>query len=335
MQEKEKKITTLDDVARELGVSKTTVSRAISGKGRISRETREKVQRFVEEHDYRPSAVAKGLAQKKTYNLGLILPGDYKATEFPFFRDCMNGICEVASDYDYDILISMVNGEDLSQIQRMVINRKVDGMILSRAVEKSAAQKYLKENGVPFVVIGPNEDPDTVSVDNENREACEELTEIILMKGIHRIALLGGRESYGVTRSRYQGFLEAHKKLGIQAEKSLIMMNIDNRIQAGKAVERALEARAGGILCMDDFICDLTLQCLRERQIQIPKELKIASFYESDRLEYNHPPITGIRFDTIRLGKNACRKLLRLLGENPEEEEQPSGYQVILRESTK
>lgn len=140
----EKKVYTIEDIARELGVSKTTVSRAISGKGRIGQATRARVLQFIEEHDYRPNVMARGLAQKKTYNLALLLPKDYAATEFPFFKDCMNGICEVASSYDYDILISMIDGEDLSQIQRLEANRKVDGMIVSRAVESSKAQKYLK-----------------------------------------------------------------------------------------------------------------------------------------------------------------------------------------------
>jgi len=97
----EKKVYTIEDIARELGVSKTTVSRAISGKGRIGQATRARVLQFIEEHDYRPNVMARGLAQKKTYNLALLLPKDYAATEFPFFKDCMNGICEVASSYDY------------------------------------------------------------------------------------------------------------------------------------------------------------------------------------------------------------------------------------------
>ena len=129
MDTEEKKIYTIEDIARELGVSKTTVSRAISGKGRIGQATRERVLKFIEEHDYRPNVLARGLAQKKTYNLALLLPKDYAVTEFPFFKDCMNGICEVASEHDYDIIISMVSGEDISQIQRLELNRKVDGMI--------------------------------------------------------------------------------------------------------------------------------------------------------------------------------------------------------------
>ena len=73
METEEKKIYTIEDIARELGVSKTTVSRAISGKGRISQATRDRVRAFIKEHDYRPNVVAKGLAQRKTYNIALPL----------------------------------------------------------------------------------------------------------------------------------------------------------------------------------------------------------------------------------------------------------------------
>ena len=76
METEEKKIYTIEDIARELGVSKTTVSRAISGKGRISQATRDRVRAFIKEHDYRPNVVAKGLAQRKTYNIALLMPKD-------------------------------------------------------------------------------------------------------------------------------------------------------------------------------------------------------------------------------------------------------------------
>ena len=180
MTEEEKRIYTIDDIARELGVSKTTVSRAISGKGRIGQVTRERVLAFIKEHDYRPNVVARGLAQRKTYNIALLMPKDYVATEFLFFKDCMNGICEVASEYNYDIIISMIDGEDISQIQRLEANRKVDGIIVSRAVVSSKVQKYLKECREPFVLIGPSDDPNIPFIDNKNQEAGKELTSIML-----------------------------------------------------------------------------------------------------------------------------------------------------------
>lgn len=335
MEEQEKKYYTIDDVARELGVSKSTVSRAISGKGRIGTKTRERVQRFIEEHDYRPNAVAKGLAQKKTYNLGLLLPMDYAATEYSFFKDCMKGICQEASRWNYDIIISMVEGEELSQVSRLVCNRKVDGVILSRATEHSFIQDYLRKNEMPYLVVGPGTEPGTVYVDNPNEEASRELTEIMLMKGIRRLALMGGKDDISVNESCFQGFVQAHEKMGVPVDASLIFRNVDNHLHAMEAVEASLAAQADGIVCMDDFISNLALGCLREKQVRLPEECRLASFYDSGQMEYNDPPITSVRFDTVMLGRNACRKLLRLLGEETEEEVPQLNYQVILRETTK
>lgn len=329
-----KKNYTIDDIARELGVSKTTVSRAISGKGRIGQATRERVLDFIEKHNYSPNVMAKGLAQRKTYNIALVLPLDYAATEFPFFKDCMNGICEVASKYDYDVIISMLDGKNLKQLQRLVSNGKADGIIISRAVVSSAAQKYLKENDMPFVVIGPMSNLEIPSVDNRNREGAKELTSIMLMKGSRRLALLGGNHEYSVTGSRYEGFAEAHKEMGVDIEEDLLFFDVENQIKATQATKAALEKGAEGIICMDDVICNMALSSLREKKIRIPEQIKIASFYDSRNLEYNIPSVTSIRFDTVRLGKHACEKLLKILGENVEEDALPLNYQVILREST-
>ena len=334
METEEKKIYTIDDIARELGVSKTTVSRAISGKGRIGQATRDRVLAFIKEHDYRPNVVASGLAQRKTYNIALLMPKDYVATDFLFFKDCMNGICEIASAYDYDIIISMVDGEDVSQIERLEANRKVDGIIVSRAVVSSRVQKYLKTCREPFVLIGPTNEPDVPFVDNKNQEAGKELTSIMLMKGMRHLALLGGNESYNVTGSRYQGFLDAHQELGIPVDKNLIFMNADNQLVVSDAVSKLYEAGADGIVCMDDVICSMCMSSLREKKIQVPMQMKVASMYDSKNLEYHNPPVTSIKFDTIRLGQMACIRLLEILGENPQENITPLNYQVVLREST-
>ncbi len=96
---KGKNITIADDVAEALGVSKTTVSRAISGKGRIGKETKERVLAYIEEHDYKPNVIAKGLAQSKTYNLCVVMPGEYDVVDLTFFQECLFGIQEIAGDH--------------------------------------------------------------------------------------------------------------------------------------------------------------------------------------------------------------------------------------------
>ena len=98
---------TIDDVAKALGISKTTVSRAISGKGRVGSDTRDKVMEFIEKHNYRPNVSAKALASQRTYNIGVVWPDDYNAVDLPFFQRCMIGMTEATSSVGVDILFHL------------------------------------------------------------------------------------------------------------------------------------------------------------------------------------------------------------------------------------
>lgn len=324
---------TIKDMARELGVSESTISRALSGKGRISRETTEKVQAFAKERGYRPNVLAKGLIQNCTFNLGLIIP--LEDTDVPFFKECMNGICEEAAAYNYDIILSITTHESFEQINRLIQNKKVDGFILTRTIINSGTVKLLKRYGIPFVMIGPSDDLEIISIDNPNREASRELTELLLMKGLRRLMLFGGNPLHYVSESRRQGFLEAHRNKNILLEETQIFMGIQDYWSAKRAVERAVTAGADCILCMDDIVCSLVLGCLREMNVNVPGTLKLASMYDSPQMEYNLPSVTSLHFNTKELGKNACRRMLEILGTPIKEHLRPLNYQVILRESTK
>ena len=108
-----KKITMLD-IANELNVSKTTVSRAISGRGRIGKETREKVLNYIGTLGYTPNNIARGLASSKTYNIGVIIPDNKDGGEAPFFKAALVGITEAAVRQDYDTVLVVVNDDDIS-----------------------------------------------------------------------------------------------------------------------------------------------------------------------------------------------------------------------------
>ena len=144
---------TIDDVARALGISKTTVSRAISGKGRVGSSTRDKVMEFIEKYNYRPNVSAKALASQRTYNIGVVWPDDYNAVDLPFFQRCMIGMNEVTAGNGVDIIVSLINGDDISGLKRLVENRKVDGIILTRTLVDDIPAAYLKKSGLPFVVV--------------------------------------------------------------------------------------------------------------------------------------------------------------------------------------
>lgn len=335
-QEQEKKrVYTIEDVAQELGVSKTTVSRAISGKGRISAETRARVKAFIETHNYRPNAVAKGLAQSKTYNIGLVLPSDYAISELPFFQKCMAGICEMASSQDYDVVLSMGTDRDASHLKRILEYRKVDGVISTRTTVSDPVIALMKEESLPFVVIGTPEDTVSVHVDHNHREACKELTSILLMKGLRSIGLVGGSRLHCVTMDRLHGYLDAYAELDVPVRKELIQLDRCSDLQVGKSVEELLEAGVDCIIGMDDSICRLVLDKLRERNVDIPEQIRVASFYSSTLLEHNDPPITSLEFDAKELGRHACKLLLAQLSGEGVEQQIDLGYQVILRGSTK
>lgn len=326
---------TIADIAQELGVSKTTVSRVMSGKGRIGEETRKRVQAYIEAHHYSPNVVAKGLAQNKTFNLGLVLPGDYQIVELPFFQKCMMGISRTASEAGYDVLLSMVTADKIMQLQRAVTNRKIDGAILTRTLTDDAPMRYLQENGVPFVAIGSTDNAGVVQIDNDHRSACRELTGRLLDGGVRSLVLIGGREEYIVTKNRLLGFEDAFGERPDWNGSRRTFLNIDHDREVEKLVEGFLSKQVECIVCMDDFLCDCVLNVMQKRQVKVPEQVQVVSFYDSTVLENRVPAITSIRFDVEELGKKACDLLLRMLDGEEVQERTLLGYEVRMRKSTK
>ena len=114
-----------------------------------------------------------------------------------------------------------------------------------------------------------------------------------------------------------------------------MVLNVCSGVQVTVALDQALASRPECIVCMDDFICSLTLLQLRSRGLHVPQDVKLACFYDSILLEHSVPPVTSLRFNAMELGRCACRSLLELLdGQDPGSYTLP-GYQMILRDSTK
>lgn len=326
---------TIGDIAEELGVSKTTISRAISGKGRIGEKTRERVLSYIEEHHYRPNIIARGLAQNKTFNLGVVLPGDYNVAELPFFQKCMLGITRVASARGYDVLLSMVTAQNTAQLKRAVSNRKIDGAILTRTLVDDRSMKYLLQNNVPFVAIGSADDERVVQVDNDHRNACREITEKLLENGIQKLALIGSDESHIVTENRLRGFEDAFAKKKDWKGSRQTFLNVRDDAEVQRIVEGLLADGTECIVSMDDFLCGCVLNALQTRQIAVPEQMQVVSFYDSSLLEHQSPSVTSIRFHVEELGKKACETLLAMLDGEEVEKRTLLGYEVRMRSSTK
>lgn len=334
METEEKKNITIADVAEALGVSKTTVSRAISGKGRIGEATRARVLAYIEEHDYQPNVIAKGLAQSKTYNLCVVMPEHYGMSDLTFFQDCLFGIEKISGTVGYDVLICICNNQDISPLERVIANRKVDGVILMCSFVKDAQVEFLQEKKVPFVTIGSSDYPGVIQIDHDHRSACRELTGLMLLKGMERIALIGGNETHVVTKMRYAGFADAYEQMGREIDPALVHLGLDNPVLIDKTVHEMLTMSVDAVLCMDDAVANSVLKALREAHVRVPEQIKAASFYNGPLLENHLPAITALSFNARELGMVACRTILDVIEgvEVPARSLLP--YEVVLKEST-
>lgn len=322
------------EIADALDVSKTTVSRALSGKGRVSEETRAKVFSYAgltSTDTTAPHTVPQG----PTHNLSLVIPKHFVRLDLPFLRKCMGGICTMAAQRGYDLLLCYVSETDTVQLERQLDRHKVDGVILSRTISNDPCVDLLKQYGVPFVAIGRIDDPDIPQADNDQTGAACEMTRLLLQLGTRRIAYLGGSGTYTVNADRLRGFLRGLAEFGITADQSLIRTGLESDEQRTDALEAVLERHPDCLLCCDDRLAFDVVRELRARHIHIPQDLRVASLYDSELLVGVTPSISAVQFDAERIGSTACRMLLDTLAGKDIAKRQLQGYQVILRESTK
>lgn len=325
---------TIKDVAEELGVSESTVSRAISGKGRIGETTRKKVLEFIKNHNYIPGT-RNGSVLQKTHNIGWVMPDDCNIVEFPFFQRCMMGLLEATETFGYNLMITTSSYNDISHLQNLVNNNKADGVVLARTNINDMAIHFLKEKKTPFITIGTYLDAHTIQIDHAHRAACKEFTAMQLNKGYKKIGLIGGSKRYIVNLNRYQGYEDALIEAGRIPDQSFIYMDVENYVAAEIAVEELIKKKADCILCTDDAICMYVINKLNKEKLKIPQDIKVGSFYNSSLLENNDPAISCIDFDAHELGNYAGKILIDCIEGREININTLLGYEISTKESTK
>ena len=322
-------------IAQELGVSKTTVSRALSGKGRISAGTRERVNEFVNNSGYEAGSPASPLERRFTNNLALVIPSHFVRLDLPFLRKCMGGVCRMAAQRGYDVLMCFADDQNADQLRRQLAAHKIDGVILSRTLTEDACLDLVRQYGAPFVGIGRLQDAQALQVDNDQVGATRELTRLLLQMGLRRIVFLSGRMNYTVNVDRLAGYRLALEEYGVAEDRELIFTGVETEEGRVDALESALERAPECLLCCDDSLTFSILKDLRSRGISVPGQIRLASLYDSEILLDVFPAVTAVQFDAETLGATACRMLLDSMAGREVVPRQIQGYQVIMRESTK
>lgn len=313
---------------------KTKVYRSMTGNGRISPATRQRVLDYVKKHNCTLDVPACGADNRCSYNISLVISKQFSDFEMPFLRKIMRSVYYVAGEYDYDVLLTLVDENETRPVERLLGNRKIDGLILTRTLERDPLIPLLKARKLPFVAIGQPEDDEILSVDHDQVGGCREMTSLLLMKGMKHIAMLGGSMLYTVNQSRPEGFRQAYDKMGQVIDEGLLFLELETDDLRMWAVQQAVERGADCILCMDERLAQLSLNVLKQLNLRVPQDIRLASLYDSENLANAVPPITAVQFNADILGLKATQQLLRALQGEKVETRIELGYQVSLREST-
>lgn len=234
----------LKDLAQHLGLSPTTVSRALNGFPEVSEETRRRVSEMARQVNYRPNARAKGLATGRAHAIGHVIPiSSRHEIVNPVFGDFIAGAGEVYSRLGYDMILTIVEDEDQERAYREIRSKgNVDGIIVHGPAEDDSRIPLLTELGLPFVVHGRATGAKLPYswVDVNNARAFRRATDFLLDLGHRRIALVNGLEFMDFAIRRRRGFVEALAERGLQPDPALMVQGEMTETQGHAAALRML-----------------------------------------------------------------------------------------------
>ncbi|MBO9637092.1 MAG: LacI family DNA-binding transcriptional regulator [Siphonobacter aquaeclarae] len=303
--------TTIVDIARHLGVSPSTVSKALSGRQDISPRTREEIRRVATELQYQPNLLAQGLTSSKTFTIGVIIPN----IERPFFASVVSGIQQVVSPAGYRVMICQSNeshATEVANVQALVASR-VEGMLICHSIETETFDHIARPfaNGFPIVHFDRVcEEIGTAKVIQDDFGGAFAMVEHLLQQGYRRIAILAGPEKLLISRRRLAGYQAALEKYGLPLEEELIYHGDFRPETARRALEQWENQRPDAVFCIHYGNAIDLLQALRERGIRVPEEMALAGFGDELLTALIEPGLTTIQPYPFQIGQKAARLLL-------------------------
>lgn len=310
---------TIQIIADELGISKTTVHRALSGTGRISDETKKRVLDLAEKLDYTPNTIARSLRSKRSMTIGLILRGMMVGH---FYSEILAGIEEVAAEAGY--VINIACSADNAQVESDIIlnfcRRQVDGIIIAPVEDSNLSNyKLLRQHNIPFVFIDKyveNVPADVVTADSKT--GVKKAVHTLLQNGRHRIAFLNGFERNSITiQERIAGYREQ-----LSAEQNEFQMVIDSKYYGKEdtmcgyvAVLQTLQRmspsdRIDALVCVNDSLAFGALKAIREFGLSVPQDIAVVGNNNDKMTEYVYPMLTTLSQPKREMGRMAMKLLL-------------------------
>jgi len=333
---------TIKDVAQKADVSIATVSLVIHNSGRISNDTRKRVQKVIKYLNYHPSRSASGLASRKTGNIGFILTEDHFLKTESFYTRVFLGAEFEARMNDYYVLLATVSSEfkENDPLPRFVLERSTDGVIIAGKVPKSLL-KELEAFNLPLVFVDytpPFGDHPNVLSDNVRGGFIA--TQHLIELGHRKIAFIGGEISHPSIAERLQGYRMAMEKANLNIDNSLIVTNDEylSRQNGYKCAKKIFngEARATSVFACNDSTAIGVMQYMKDKKYKIPDNVSIVGCDDAEADLLLDPPLTTIRIPKIDMGVEAVQLVLSLMnGKKKSAKKIIVPVELVVRKSTK
>lgn len=341
---------TLKQIAKELDVSISTVSKALRNSKEISEDTRQKVQAFAKLYNYRPNNIALSLKNRKTKTIGIIIP----EIVHHFFSKVISGIEQVANRRGYNVIVGLSNESFDKEVinMEMLANGSIDGFILSIAKETLHQQDYHHFNetinqGMPIVMFDRvvNEiNCDKVIVDD--LKGAEKAVDKLIENGCKHIAIITTKDYVSVGKLRTQGYLNALENHKITPKASLIL-KVDDKLVSNDYLD-VLEAeimqlfkqnkKIDGVFAVNELYAITAIKVARKLNKNIPEDLQVVGFTDGVLSKHATPSLTTVSQHGQKIGEVAADLLINKL----EHEDQEEKFQTVVietelieRESTK
>ena len=310
---------TIKDIAKALGISTSTVSRALRDSYEISPETKQLVLDCAEKLNYSPNPAALSLKERRTRSIGVVVC----EIANNFFSQVINGIESIAYDRGYNIIITQSNESYEREMMDLhyLASRSVDGIIISLSTETNDFSHLLAlhEKGLPIVLFDRITDEiKTHCVVVDNFKGAYEATEHLIKMGYTKIAALANSEFLSITTERLAGYKEALQAYGIKYNSSYVKHcfyggMVFSEIEEAVNKLLTLKQKPDAILTTSDKLTTGCLKTLIRRGIKVPSEVAVVGFSNSDIAELLNPSLTVIRQPAKEMGKAATELLLQMI----------------------
>lgn len=304
---------TLADVAKKANVSTATVSRVIANSSLISKETKKKVQKVIDNLNYVPNSMAQSLTRNSSKIIGIVLNSkDIDPLSNNFFSEILSGISDYLIKKDYYTLYIHCNNSETEEeyVKSLVGSRRLDGLIFLRAYDDEKLLKYLENIQFPFSIIGtPNDTSEYIWVDNDNTKTTYTITKKLIEQNKKKnICFVGGPMNLKVTNYRYKGYVKALKEKNISKEYIIeSLFNIDTAYDIIREYLRN-NRKIDAIVTTDDVLAIASIKACKSLN---KRNVIVTGFNNTYLKKTSNYNFTTVDIKVKELGKKACELLIQ------------------------